>query len=805
MKLESKFLLIILPSLFLTVSVLSVVEYWFLLQDDRQAVRQQVELQHRNWVRQGNQRLELEIAQLRAISKIGEMDDYLFTSNAKLREVSLKPRLMFALDELTRELSSFKRISLYDIEHQQLIMVGENVDPFADVDNANLALLQRLQAYPHSHVDSELRNNHGALTFRLAERFSPSLIRTSQSPAASGELYTLVAEVDRLDVADAIEELYLKQGIALLVFDRERRFIFGPSSMPWQVGNADLFQQLEQKLIRGQSLVLDNVGEFQLVSQLTSGDSISIAMVSESIENQDANAYLWRVILLFLVTFLLLFILLRWAIKRTVVTPLMMIRQRIRGVEEGIDEDVPLSKGGDELAELNNSFADMVTSVRQAKTALEKVAYSDRLTGLNNRLVLQRSLGEGLESKMALLILDIDRFKHLNETHGDKGGDQILKSLSELVQSMMAKPPFDELIDHRSYVARTAGNEFAILLFHANLELAESLAEQLVTALADPVVVGAGQVYLQVSIGIAASPQHTETVAELQKLAEAAKQQAKLKGGAQYQVFSQQIAEYLLEKEVIERALTTALEQDEFELFFQPYVCSKTGLIAGAEALLRWQSESLGRVGPDKFIPVAEQSGLIYAIDRWVIEHACRSLAEILKTQQNSTFSMSVNVSNTHLQQPGLADFISGVVSAMALPPKQVEIEITETATADLDDRFLANANALKKLGVGLVLDDFGTGYTSLAHLGQLPVTKLKLDRTHTAEIGLKQPADTPGVAKIVLEFAHAYNLSVTAEGVENQQQLDFLNSEKCDFIQGYYLYKPMNFNQLLELLNGKG
>ena len=161
---------------------------------------------------------------------------------------------------------------------------------------------------------------------------------------------------------------------------------------------------------------------------------------------------------------------------------------------------------------------------------------------------------------------------------------------------------------------------------------------------------------------------------------------------------------------------------------------------------------------------------------------------------------MSINVSNSHMQQPGLADYVAECLRRYRLTAAQVEIEITETATAELDKYFLANAHALKQLGVGLVLDDFGTGYTSLAHLGQLPVTKLKLDRSHTAEIGRKLVGDTPGVAKVVLDFAHAYSLKVTAEGVEEQGQVDFLRREGCDFMQGYFLYKPMPFHHVISL-----
>ena len=461
--------------------------------------------------------------------------------------------------------------------------------------------------------------------------------------------------------------------------------------------------------------------------------------------------------------------------------------------------DVYMSPVRDERGKVVNylSVQHDVTAIKAYESELEHRATHDALTGLPNRVLLRDRLAQTIQHsarkghELWLVSIDLDRFKFTNSRLGHQGGDRLLQIVAARLQA--AVRPVDT-------VARLGGDEFALLLLPergANAPRAEQL-QRVLDSLAAPLVLDQTELFLSASAGIAAFPGDSKEPGVLAERADIAMFRAKEMGGNQYQFYTAAMNEQLGERLRIESALRTALERREFELHYQPQVDCGSGRFMGMEALIRWRHPEMGTVAPNRFIPLAEETGQILAIGQWVLRSACRQLRDWQRAGRKD-LRMAVNVSARQLAEP---DFVQGVAEVLAdtgLAPQCLELELTESAVMDDVAHATAVMHELKKLGVKLAIDDFGTGYSSLAHLKRFEIDVLKIDQTFVRDLAVDP--DDAAIVTTIIALAENLGLEVISEGVETQQQRDFLHRHGCIHMQGYFFGRPLPAEGFLALL----
>lgn len=462
----------------------------------------------------------------------------------------------------------------------------------------------------------------------------------------------------------------------------------------------------------------------------------------------------------------------------------------------------PLKDSDGEVTHFISSGKD-ITERMQTEERLHHLVNHDILTDLPNRAFFMERVNNaifqarGIDQRCAVLFIDLDRFKNINDTLGHTIGDLLLQAVPDRLHSC---------VRDRDVVARFGGDEFAILLEKIpNSEAAAKVAGKLVDVLARPFLIDGQEFYLSASIGISLSPDDSSDADTLIQNADTAMYRAKDTGRNNFQFYSTEMGIRAFERLSLETSLRYALERGEYELFFQPQVEMASARIVGAEALLRWQHPELGLVTPDKFIPLLEDTGLIIEVGEWVLDIACRQ-GQIWDELVDGSFKMAVNLSGKQFRNELLIESIQKALGRSSFSPPQLDIEITETVLMQDDRVSLANIRTLKELGVRLSIDDFGTGYSSLSYLKRFPVDCIKIDRTFIRDV-THDPEDA-AIVTAVIAMAHSLNLEVIAEGVEAEAQVEFLNRYGCDYMQGYFFGRPLpqdEFDALLIEANKQG
>ena len=441
-------------------------------------------------------------------------------------------------------------------------------------------------------------------------------------------------------------------------------------------------------------------------------------------------------------------------------------------------------------------FKDLSETI-SARKRIEELAYTDALTGLPNRLMFTEriefaiSLAERDHSHFALLFIDLDRFKHINDSLGHMFGDRVLIEVAERIKDCLRQ------VDT---AARLGGDEFLVLLHKTDGRGAEITARRILDRLSQPFQLDEMSFSITCSIGIVLFPDDGKTMDDLIKNADSAMYHVKERGRAGFRFYQRQMNVGLLSRMKLDHAMRQALlaqdQQHGFRLHYQPQVCIHDGTIFGAEALLRWRAPELGEVPPGQFIPVAEESGLIVRIGNWVLDEAIRQCATW--NAKGLSLIIAINVSALQFQQ---ADFVDGVARALGdhgLPPHQLELELTESILIHEVDDTMRRLEALAALGIRLAIDDFGTGYSSLSYLKRFPIHKLKIDRSFVND--LPDDEGDAAIVNAIIHMAGAMRLTVIAEGVETESQRDFLVSAGCDEYQGYLCspaLDPLAFEEL--------
>lgn len=481
---------------------------------------------------------------------------------------------------------------------------------------------------------------------------------------------------------------------------------------------------------------------------------------------------------------------------------------RLRAPVQGGAETVALAGNVNRLleqveqreAQLGEQVASRTGELLRLNDQFRHQAYHDALTKLPNRALFDDRMNlaiaqaERNRTKVAVMFLDLDRFKNINETLGHETGDQILRTAARRLSDSVGRS---------GSVARLGGDEFTVLLTNLqHTDDATQVARSIVHAFRRPMLIQGHDLLVTASIGISLYPDDGEDIVSLKRNADAAMYHAKEQGRNNYQYYSEEMNRRAHSRLMLETELSRALERGELTVFYQPQVDLRENRISGLEALVRWRHPERGLILPDQFVPAAEECGLITDIDEWVLRSACPRMAEWRKSL-GAPLRLSVNLSVHNLHSAELLATVRELLAEHALEPAALELEITESGIMKNPEEALSTLRRLKELGVVLAIDDFGTGYSSLSYLKRFPIDTIKIDKSFIREICTN--ADDAEIARAILAMARSLNLHVVAEGVETDQQLAFLRALQCPSVQGYVFSRPLAEDEVPALLADDG
>ncbi|MDT3273544.1 EAL domain-containing protein [Shewanella sp. SP2S2-4] len=484
---------------------------------------------------------------------------------------------------------------------------------------------------------------------------------------------------------------------------------------------------------------------------------------------------------------LLLTLVLSVVFHRFLTQPIARISEAIDKIEpDSPDENLlPMSNAhkDDELGLVTSKFNQILIQFSQTQSKLRKMATRDPLTGLPNRTLLLETIAVTIQRSrvhkrsFALMFIDLDRFKNINDSLGHALGDQFLARIARILE---------RFVGDKGTVSRLGGDEFVILADTVHTpDQAADFVDKLLIQLNVPIQLNEHAIHPAASIGISIYPEDGNSAEDLIRHADIAMYSAKAAGSNQWAFFKQQMTERAAVRLRTEASLHDALKNNEFLLYFQPKLDLQTGKVIACEALIRWQKD--GRlISPVSFIPVAEETGIIIPIGRWVIEQSCKVLREWQK-KYNYAIPIAINVASQQFADASLVPDIKQMALRYQIQPELLEIEITETSLMNDIELAIAKLEQLKSAGFGIAVDDFGTGYSSLSYLRHLPITTMKIDRCFVSDL----PGDS-AIASTILMLGKQLNLTIVAEGIENEQQLDWLKQNQCQVGQGFYFSQPL-------------
>jgi diguanylate cyclase (GGDEF)-like protein len=471
---------------------------------------------------------------------------------------------------------------------------------------------------------------------------------------------------------------------------------------------------------------------------------------------------------------------------RRITTPLRALSSSVKRLERGDYAAAVQTNFHGEFGELAQSFETMRQAIQAREGEIRRLAYQDALTDLPNREQFRHDLRQAIALSVkdgtpcAVLLLDMDRFKHVNDVLGHRFGDRLLRAVAERLRD-------EALHGYRAVLARLSGDEFAILLPHSNAQMAYPVAQAILRALEHPITLDDHTVDLGAGIGVASSPEHGLDADTLLSRAEVAMYAAKQQqaGTVTYHPGLDSSSEESL---TMLSELRHAVDHHQMRLFLQPKISLRSGEVLGAEALVRWAHPTRGMVPPMRFIPFAEQTGFVRVLTMWMIEQVAQMSQSL--TQQGLRMKLAVNLSTRDLMDQDLPTKIEQIIGRYDVDPSLLVMEITESAIMDDPQRALQTLNRLHAMGMKLSIDDFGTGYSSLAYLKRLPVDELKIDKSFV--MNMESDLQDAKIVYSTIDLAHNLGLTVVAEGVESAKSWKLLAGLSCDEVQGYFIAKPM-------------
>ncbi len=511
-----------------------------------------------------------------------------------------------------------------------------------------------------------------------------------------------------------------------------------------------------------------------------------------------------EIFFIILVIALIMLLILRYFFNDLLAKPFEFLMNQIGKIEKHQYSNIEVLESKDELGVISQNINNLSVALNYREKELEAIydnllhtSNHDLLTELPNRRYFVEQLETALlnakknSSKFALLFVDLDHFKNINDTLGHNIGDILLKQVAQRLLKEVAT---------NGVVGRFGGDEFVILIEKfENEKFVRSIATKIIEALQEKFKVLDYKLSISASVGISIFPSDGSSSIELIKHADLSMYYAKEHGRNGFCFFSKELENNLEDKTKTINALKEAIEDfSEFALVYQPKFCTKTNKIVSMESLIRWNSKSLGYVYPSKFISIAEETNMIVPIGEWILKQACEDFQKLLK-EGYELEHVSINVSPIQLHDKKFFTVLNRVITQTKIDTRNIELEITEGFIATDTKLALEILNKIKDMGISLAIDDFGTGYSSLSYLKKLPINRLKIDKSFVDDLPNSQ--ESVAIAKAIISLAKTFDLAITAEGVENKEQLDFLKQEGCDEIQGYYFSKPISFDELKQKL----
>ncbi|MDH3343043.1 MAG: EAL domain-containing protein, partial [Gammaproteobacteria bacterium] len=547
---------------------------------------------------------------------------------------------------------------------------------------------------------------------------------------------------------------------------------------------------------------------FSYWRQLASGMNLIAFLPESDLINDSYELGKTVLVITFVVTFLVVLLVLL-TLRLLIMRPIDALSFAVQEIGSGnLDIELDLNRN-DEIGILSKSFYDMSKNLKQTHEEVNYIANHDSLTGLPNRVMFNGylekiiAIADTKKYQLSLLFIDLDNFKQINDTYGHQGGDILLKETAfRLNNSLRKNKSSTSSFQEQScdMVSRIGGDEFIVLLDQIEGPWdATAVSDRILKILEKPVSINNEDVYISCSIGAAVYPDDASSAQMLIKNADVAMYHAKERGKNHYQFYSKKINTIMHDRLRIHSRLRRAIEDNQFFMNYQPQYDSITGEISGMEALIRWQDPDDGLVSPEIFIPIAEESGLISEITKWVMRNVCTQGMEWYSSGR-LTVPIAVNISGIQFKRFDLLALITNCLETTGFPAGLLEVELTETSLLSETDHAIKIFTKLKSIGVSIALDDFGTGYSSLSYLNNLPIDTLKIDRSFVSEI--KSSGDSSAIVDAIVAMGHALNLTIVAEGIETEIQRDYLKSKNCDSLQGYLLSRPLSVEDITLKLN---
>ncbi|MDA7817532.1 EAL domain-containing protein [Sulfurimonas sp.] len=483
-------------------------------------------------------------------------------------------------------------------------------------------------------------------------------------------------------------------------------------------------------------------------------------------------------------------------INKLVSSPVRKLIKGINIIANGdYNHNIKINKT-DEFGIISDSFNDMAHQISKRERDLDDLVHQDILTKIPNRVLFNQRLEEAIsragriDKKIAVFFIDLDDFKTINDTMGHDAGDELLIQVSTNLVNIMRK---------NDMLARIGGDEFNVLVEDLDsIVVAQDIAKKLIEQITIPINIDGNIINITGSVGVSIYPVDAKDSTSLLKNADLAMYDAKSFGKNNYKFFSHELSLTLRKRSTMLKELKQALHKNELQLYYQPKFSLKDGSIKSAEALIRWKSKTLGFIPPDDFIGLSEDSGEIVEIGAWVILQAAKDFASWRDNGLNVK-QVSVNVSNVQFEKGDIVPLLSQAIKDNNIPPSALEVEITESYAQKDGDNAIVTLNKIRELGVDLAMDDFGTGYSSMSYLKKLPLTRLKIDKSFIDDI--PHDNDDVEITKIIVALAKVMDLSITAEGIETIEQMNFLEKLGCDEGQGYICSKPLPNDQFITAL----
>ena len=804
MRLQSKILLLLIPLIIVPILVLGWMAYSLLMDDARQRTR----FQMTSLLEQIESQTETQLRTARANAS-------LFASNTLIKQyireqtpsadrVVLEQRVMNLLFNYQLAYPEYYEIRILGRNGKEQIrsVLGKGTNQATDESSSSYFI--EAGNNPDTTYTTFFRNPDNDQPALLTSK--PLYLLNKNGADTQKELYGyLMLTIDLGFMGKQASNRNVAENGEVFFTDSNATILLHPSAA--LIGKqlaADLFSKVKQHANGSTSIDGLYQGKKAHFQGMKLHDRVYAFVVYDDNELLAKSISLGRTVTIITFTAMLLAITFLFTIlKKLLIKPIQKLGMAAREIGRGhvlIPIDIDSS---DEIGELAATFREMGENLHHYHEQVRYVAYHDNLTGLPNRLMFMDYLNRATtaarrdQQGLAVLFLDIDNFKRINDTLGHQTGDKLLEAFADRLSKQLretdivSRPSVDEA---SNVFARLAGDEFIILLPRTSATVeAEKVARRILKSLSEPFNVWMQELHVSTSIGIALYPEDGKTAGDLLKHADIAMYHAKKLGRNNYQYFSKKLNEASAEKLKIENKLRHALDNRALELHYQPQVNLVTGQLTGVEALLRWEDPELGKVSPAVFIPIAEEFGLIVQISEWVINEACRQ-AQQWVTAFDFPVTMSINISAVHFNGHNLESMIASALKASGLNPGNLELELTETSILQDLNQAIKTLETFKNMGLQLALDDFGTGYSSLSYLMKLPFDKLKIDQSFI--FNLKKETKGTAIVAAIISMSHSLGMHVIAEGVEQEEHMQMLLQMHCDQVQGYYISRPLSAEQ---------